>query len=243
MRKFSKEGCPPSVLGRLPTNQPSWFKGYEQTYLERDIRTLSQVRDLTRFRDFSRLVSLRTGQILKQSELACDAKMNAVMTHRYLSLLETSFLIYRPPPYLRNRASRLIKASKLYFTDSGIAGHLAGIKTIGELQQDLLKGSLVETYVAQNFTGILSAKWPEANLHYWNVQGRYEVDFVIVERRKTLAVEVKWAGRWSDEDLSGLKAYFKSDPNCTVGILAYHGSRIVSLGKNLWAVPLGLVMS
>lgn len=226
------------------TSEPSiWFKGYEQTYLERDIRALSQVGDLILFRNFLQLAALRTGQVLKQSELARDARMNAAMTSRHLSLLETSFLIYRLPPYLRNRASRLIKAPKLFFTDSGIACHLAGIRNDKQLEEEALKGALAETYIASNLMGILSAQWPEAKLYYWHIQGRHEVDFVISEGRKSLAVEVKWSSRWTDRDLGNLKIYMQSDSKCVAGILAYNGTKAVALGDRIWAMPLSLLLA
>lgn len=236
------QGGMPTVCLKEMSSPSLWFKGYEQTYLERDIRTLSQVGDLVLFRDFLQLAALRTGQILKQSELARDAKMNGAMVSRYLSLLETSFLIYRLPPYLGNRASRLIKSPKLFFADSGVACHLAGIRNDEQFKTDALKGALAETYVAANLMGILSARWPEAKLYYWHIQGRYEVDFIIAEGRKTLAIEVKWSSRWTDRDWSSLKAYMHGDPNCMGGILAYNGTKTVPLGDRLWAIPLGLLL-
>ena len=236
------QGGMPTVSLKEISDASLWFKGYEQTYLERDIRALSQVGDLILFRDFLQLTALRTGQILKQSELARDAKMNTVMIGRYLSLLETSFLIHRVPPYLRNRASRLIKAPKLYFTDSGIACHLTGLRNQKHFEAGALKGALVETYVAANLMGILSAQWQEAQLYYWNIQGRHEVDFIISDGRKTFAIEVKWSSRWTDRDLNNLRAYRASDPQCVAGILAHNGTRVVSLGDKLWAIPMGMLL-
>jgi len=117
------------VLGGMPTvclrqvDDPAvWFKGFEQTYLERDVREMSQVGNLMALRALLRLTSLRTGQLLSPSQLGRDAKLSAATTFRYLSLFEASFLITRIPPYLRNRASRLIKSPKLYLSDSGLAG-------------------------------------------------------------------------------------------------------------------------
>ena len=236
------EGGMPAVCLKEISDPSIWFKGYEQTYLERDIRSLSQVGDLILFRNFLQLSSLRTGQMFKQSELARDAKMNTAMTSRYVSLLETSFLIYRLPPYLRNRASRLIKAPKLFFTDSGIACHLAGIRNDKQLEEDALKGALLETYIASNLMGILSAQWPEAKLYYWHIQGRHEVDFVISEGRKTLAIEVKWSSRWTDRDLNNLKIYMKSDSKCVGGILAYNGTKAIPLDSRIWAIPLSMLL-
>jgi predicted AAA+ superfamily ATPase len=235
-------GLPPICL-KLVRRAELWFKGYEQTYLERDVRELGRIADLMSFRNLMRLAALRTGQVLTVSELARDAKLNAVTTSRYLSLLELSFVISRLTPYLANRASRLIKSPKLYFSDSGLAAHLAGITHADLDTEDPLWGALLETYVAQNLGAILGSDWPEARLNYWHVQGRQEVDFVIEVGREALALEVKASARWDDRDLAGLRVFLDKTPRCRLGVLAYAGTESVKLGDRLWAIPLSLVLA
>jgi len=235
-------GMPSVCLGEVK-NRALWFRGYEQTYLERDIRELSQIGDIIPFRNLMGLAALRTGQLLSPSQLGRDAKLNAATTSRYLSLLETSYVVYRLSPYLRNRASRLIKSSKLYLGDSGLACHLAGVGDSRSLLHEPFKGGAFETYVAQNLLGILDAAWPEARLHFWNVQGRHEVDFVIEAGRSCIAIESKSGTRWTDRDLAGLRAFVSATPHCKAAILAYNGTEAVSLGRKLWALPLGTVLS
>jgi predicted AAA+ superfamily ATPase len=235
-------GLPPVSL-KLVRQAELWFRGYEQTYLERDVRDLSRIGDFMSFRSLMRLAALRTGQVLTISELARDAKLNAVTTSRYLGLLELSFVISRLPPYLANRASRLIKSPKLYFSDSGLAAHLAGITQEDLDAEDPLWGALLETYVAQNLGAILGSNWPEGRLGYWHVQGRHEVDFVIQVGRDALALEVKASARWDDRDLAGLRAFLDKTPRCRLGVLAYGGTESVKLGDRLWAIPLPLVLA
>jgi predicted AAA+ superfamily ATPase len=236
------------VMGGMPTvclkgvKQPQvWFRGYEQTYLERDIRSLSQVGDLISFRNLLHLVALRDAQILKQSELARDAKLNVMTTSRYLSLMEASFILFRLPPHLRNRTSRLVKSSKVYLSDTGLAAFLTGERTIEE--HEMLKGALWENYILQNMQSILAAHCPDAAITYWNIQGRYEVDFIIEIENKTVAIEVKRATRFHDNDLAGLKAYLASSKKCLGGLLAYNGTEILKLAERIWAVPAGLLLS
>lgn len=234
-------GGMPSVCLKEVKNGFFWFKGYEQTYLERDIRELSQIGNIISFRQLLHLAALRTGQLLSPSQLGRDAKLNAATTSRYLSLLEASFILYRVSPYLRNRATRLIKSPKVYMSDSGLASYLAGVK--GESLPEALKGPLFETYVAQNLSGIIDAAWPGASLYFWNVQGRHEVDFVIEAGGRCLAIEVKAGTRWTKRDLSGLRAFLSTTPLCEAAILAYNGKDAVRLGDRLWAIPLVLVLS
>lgn len=234
-------GLPPACLG--PSGDAAeWFRGYVQTYVERDVRQLSQITDLVAFRTLAQLAALRTGQVLVISTLGRDAKLNAVTAGRYLDLLEASFLIRRLPPFLKNRSSRLVKSPKLHFTDSGLAAHLAGISTLEPGRDDLLRGSLFETYVAQNLASLLESHAPDAQMSFWHEQGRHEVDFVIEAGRKVLGIEVKAATRWNEGDLSGLRAFLERTPDCLAAVLAYNGKESVKLGERLFAIPIGKLL-
>lgn len=234
-------GLPPVCLGTA-NGVAEWFRGYVQTYVERDVRQLSQITDLVAFRTLAHLAALRTGQVLVISTLGRDAKLNAVTAGRYLDLLEASFLIRRLPPFLKNRSSRLVKSPKLHFTDSGLAAHLAGLATLEPGRDDLLRGALFETYMAQNLAALLEAHLPEAQMGYWHEQGRHEVDFVLELGRKVFAIEVKAATRWSEGDLSGLRAFLDRTPDCVAAVFAYNGKEAVKLDKRLFAIPLGLLL-
>jgi predicted AAA+ superfamily ATPase len=231
-------GLPPACLGRA-ADVAEWFRAYVQTYVERDVRQLSQITDLVAFRTLAQLAALRTGQVLVTSTLARDAKLNAVTAARYLALLEASFLIRRLPPFLRNRSSRLVKSPKLHFTDSGLAAHMAGITTIEPGHDDLLRGALFEAYFGQNLAALLEAHLPDAQLAYWHEQGRYEVDFVIEAGRRVFAIEVKAATRWGESDLAGLRAFLDRTPACAAAVLAYNGREAVRLADRLWTIPMG----
>ncbi|MDI6865268.1 MULTISPECIES: ATP-binding protein [Thermodesulfovibrio] len=234
------------IKGRLPpvalglSERTLWFKGYEQTYLERDIRQFSQIVNLISFRHLLSLVALRTGSILSLSDLARNAKLNVSTTSRYLSLLEASFIIRRIHPYLKSKAARLIKSPKIYMSDSGLACYLAGIDS---LDREPLMRALFEIYVAQNLLLIIESRWQGANLYFWHIQGRYEVDFVVEAQNKCIAIEVKAGEKWEDRELSGLKAFVNNTENCIAGVVAYNGTNIVRLGDKLWAIPLSVLLS
>ena len=235
------KGGMPSVCLRQVKNPNIWFRGYEQTYLERDIRTLSQVADFVSFRHLLQLVALRNTQVLNISELARDAKLNVVTASRYLSLMETSFIIKRMSPYLGNRSSRLIKSPKIYLSDTGLVSYLVGIKNLNI--NEAYRGTFLESYVAQNLEGIFSAYYPDAKIMYWNIQGRYEVDLIVELGNETIAIEVKNSSRWQEKDLAGIKAYLSSAKKCRAAILAYNGRNVVKLEDKIWAVPLNLLLS
>ena len=220
-----------------------WFQGFEQTYLERDIRALSQVADLPSFQRFLRLAALRTGGLLNISQLSVDAALATSTGARYLGLLETSFSIFRIAPYLKNPTARQVKSSKLYVADSGLANFLMGPRQAPGGHTDPYRGALVETWAAANLSAILQAWRPRATLCFWNVQGRYEVDFVIDDGSRSLAIEVKAGSQWSQKDLRSLRKFLELHPQCVAGLLACDISNPVQLGQRLYAVPLGYLLA
>jgi predicted AAA+ superfamily ATPase len=235
-------GLPPACLnGREAADE--WFRAYVQAYMERDVRQLSQLSDMVAFQGLVRLAALRTAQVLAVSSLARDAKLNAVTASRWLGLMEASFLLWRLPPFLNNRTSRLVKSPKMYFEDSGLAAWLCGVRSFENETDTLLKGSLYETYLAQNLRALLEAAAPDARLCFWNDQGRHEVDFVIENGRDVFAVECKSATRWSEGDAAGLKAFLRRTPACKAAILAHNGTTAVCLADRLFALPIGLLLS
>lgn len=236
-------GGMPSVCLEPSLKPAPWFRGFEQTYLERDLRDLAQVADLVGFRRLMKLAALRTAQVLNRSGLARDARLNAVTASRYLDLLETSYVIAQLPAFLSNRGSRLVKSPKLFVSDSGLAAHLAGVDRIDPLADEPLRGALFETYLFQNLSSILSAHRPESRLHYWLVHGRHEVDFVVETGRDTIALEAKAATRWGDRDLASLRKFLEATPRCRAAVLVHNGTDAVSLGDRLWAIPAGLLIS
>ncbi len=232
-------GLPPICTGQVK-RKDRWFAGYEETYVEKDIRNLANIADLVSFRRLFRLTANRTGQLLNISQLAIDAGVSVPTAKKYLGLLETSFVISTIPAYLSNRTSRLIKTPKVFVADSGLAAHAVGVTN---LSKDLFRGHLYETYVAQNLLSIVESHISGALLYFWSVQGRYEVDFILEVGENILAVEVKAATRWSSSDVAGLNAFLKAEPRCSAAFLAYNGTEMARLGDRLWAVPLDTLLS
>jgi len=231
-------GMPPVIINNA-LDPYVWFSGYEKTYIERDIRDISRIGDIMAFRTLLHLVALRTGNILSTSGLARDAKLKTTIASNYLSLMEISCVLHRLNPFLGNRTSRLIKAPKIFIGDSGLASFLTGARRLSE---DILKGALIETYLAHNLLGIIDALWADARLYFWNIQGRHEVDFIIESGNASIAIEVKAGERWESKDLSGLKSFLAATPQCRAGILAYNGTECILLGNKLWAIPLAQLL-
>lgn len=233
----------PSVVTGEATRPDLWFRGYTETYIERDVRQLAQVADLTAFRTLLELLALRTGSLLNQSEVGRDAKLSASTVSRWSGVMETSYVLRRLPPFLRSKASRLVKMPKVYVSDSGLAAWLTRVDDISVGSAERLRGPLIETFVAANLHAILAARRPGLGLSYWNVQGRHEVDFVIHGPKRAIGIEVKASARIDDKDTSGLEAFLASTPTAAAGVLAYLGDHAYALGKRLFAVPIAQLLS
>jgi len=197
-----KGGFPPACLSGDVESNRFWFMGYEQTYLERDLRDLSSVTDLGLFQRFLRLTALRTGQILNIRELARDCGSNPVTVSRWLSLLETGFLVRRITPWHHNRAKQLMKTPKLYLCDSGLACFLCGIQIEEALETGPLRGAIAETFIFHNLHALLGAFRPDTQVCHFRSHSGYEVDFVLETPNVLLGIEVKAGGRINPRELN-----------------------------------------
>jgi len=231
-------GFMPALL-RLTGKQDilDWWSGYVSTYLERDLRALSQISSLPDFRRVMELAALRTGQLMNQSEVSRDSGVSQPTVHRYLNLLEASFLIHRVPAFARNRGKRLIKSAKLYWTDSALAAFLAGHYDEAGLRTSREVGGLFENLVLQQLQVPASLMSPQARIHYWRTAAGQEVDFVLEWGRSLVAFECKLSDRPKFEDARFLNLFLSDYPECACGVVVHTGSNIARLGERVIALP------
>jgi predicted AAA+ superfamily ATPase len=168
----------PEVLAR-PRTASLWFRSYVQTYLERDVRNVSAIRDLSTFRRFLGLVASRCGQVLNRSDLAAPLGVSVPTLTEWLGILETTGQILLVPPYFENFGKRLIKSPKLYFVDSGLACHLLGIESEAELRRSPFFGPIFEGFVAGEIVKHQINTGKARQLYYFRDQQGLEVDFLV----------------------------------------------------------------
>lgn len=171
-------GGNPEVLAR-PSAASLWFASYLQTYLERDVRAISAVQDLTLFRRFMAQLATRHGQILNKSDLAAPLGMSVPGVGKWLDILEATAQILIVPPYFENLGKRLVKSPKVYVADSGLACHLLGISTEAELNKSPFLGALFEGFVAAEIIKRQTNAGSRRELYYFRDQQGLEVDFVV----------------------------------------------------------------
>lgn len=202
-------GMPPAVLAKTGVQRSAWFEGYIRTYLERDLRDITQVSSLPDFRRLMELTVHRLGRLTNQTELARDSGLSQATVNRHLNLLETTFQIHRLPVFSANPSKRLIKSPMLYWTDAGLAAHMSGLTNLSDLARSGNVGRLLENLV---FTGLIA--WRETvqrrpGIFYWRTAGGAEVDFVIEMGNRILPIEIKTSGTVSLSDIRHLEVFLK----------------------------------
>jgi len=168
----------PEVLAR-PKARALWFSSYLQTYLERDVRAITNVRDLVTFRRFLSLVASRHGQTLNKTDLAAPLGVSVPTVGEWLHILEMTGQVIVVPPYFENFGKRIIKASKVYWADSGMACYLLGITTQSELERSPFLGALFEGFVAAEILKSQVNRGERKELYFFRDQQGLEVDFLI----------------------------------------------------------------
>jgi uncharacterized protein len=181
----------PEVLAR-PSAARLWFPSYVQTYLERDVRAITSIRDLATFRRFLSLLASRCGNVLNRTDLSAPLGVSVPTISEWLSILEITGQILLIPPFFENFGKRLIKSPKVYFADAGLLAFLLGIESEKMLIRSPFLGPVFETFVASEIVKMqISSGHPRA-LYYFRDQQGIEVDFVLPRGgRELLFVEAK----------------------------------------------------
>ncbi|MEW6366600.1 MAG: ATP-binding protein [Acidobacteriota bacterium] len=177
----------PEVVA-MPSAADVWFRSYVQTYLERDVRAVSAIRDLSTFRRFTALLASRCGQILNKTDLAAPLGVSVPTLTQWLSILEITGQILIVPPFYENFGKRLIKSPKLYFVDTGLACHLLNIRDEESLRGSPFLGALFECAVASEIVKHRLCRGLDRALYFFRDQQGLEVDFVVDLGNKRLAL-------------------------------------------------------
>jgi len=218
----------PALLLESWEERQLWLRGYLQTYLERDVPALRAVENLPELRRLMEALALRSGNLLNQSELARDLGLSQATIHRYLNLLEVSFLLVRLRAYAKSRTKRLIKAPKAYLPDPALALYLSGGKP---------SGAHLETLVLLDLLAFRDTQVEPTGLYYWRTASGQEVDFVLEVGDKVLPVEVKVSQKPTPKDARGLLAFLEEYPEAPGGLLLYGGEEVFPLVNRVVAAP------
>jgi predicted AAA+ superfamily ATPase len=224
-------GFPTPAVGlkRAP-DRAVWFDGYVRTYLERDLQELASISALPDFRRLMRAACLRLGQLLNQTELGRDVALPQPTVHRWLNLLETSYQLVRLPAYAVNRTKRLIKSPRIFWADTGVALHLAGMAAP--------EGAHLENLILHDLLAWRDARLDRAELGYWRTTTGEEVDLIVEADNRLLPIEIKANGRPRLADTVHLRTFrAEYGKKARAGLLLHTGTMMEWIAPDVLAAP------
>lgn len=190
-----------------------FYPGYIQTYIERDVRQIKNITDLSLFVTFLKLCAGRTGQLINLTSLAADCGITHKTATAWLSLLEASYIIYLVSPYFKNFNKRLVKMPKLYFYDTGVACSLLEIENVSQLSTHYQRGALFENFIFNEFLKKRFNQGKTSNLYFWRDKLGREIDCVIEKAGAPIAIEMKAGRTFNPDFFKGLNYWNKLSGN------------------------------
>lgn len=216
-----------------------WHGSYVQTYLERDVRTLRQVGDLTQFQLFLRAVAARSAQLFVASDVAKDIGVSVNTVRAWVAVLEATYQVIILRPYFSNISKRLVKSPKIYFTDVGTLCYLTGLRDINHLSAGPMSGAVFETFVVSQVYKRLLNRGIEPNVYFWRTAAGTEVDILVEEQGILHPLEVKATATPRPSMAAGISSLHK-DLGCKVskGYVVHMGELTLPLAPKIEAIPL-----
>jgi predicted AAA+ superfamily ATPase len=237
---IQKSTFPELVIEKNIPHQ-TWFANYTNTLLQRDIRQLAQIEKFSALPLLLKLFATHVGGLLNDAELARNAGLNSMTFRRYRTLLEEVFLIKLIPPWFKNLGKRLVKAPKIYFTDTELLRYFLPQQNLNQLKknQSRLYGGIIENFVASELLKKISIT-PEIQLYHFRTHDQKEIDFILENNHgEIVAIEVKASTTVTTHDFNHLEFLQAELGNSFIrGIVLYTGNQILSFGEKLIAMPL-----
>jgi len=228
-------------LAASPERETSlWFSGYVQTYLERDVRNLRQIGDLTQFQTFLRALAARNAQLLNVSDLARDLGIAVNTARAWLSVLEATYQIFILRPYHINVGKRLVKRPKVYFMDTGVLCYLTGLRDPEHAAAGPMGGSLMENIVLSEIIKHYMHRGERPPVWFWRTAAGSEVDIVIESGGKLCPLEIKLSATPNPAHAKGLHEFKKLFAERALpGYVIHAGDVRLPLGSGVTALPFG----
>ncbi len=237
--KVLSGGYPPLVTRHTEARRKAWFQSYLMTILQRDVRDISNIADLTAVPRLLSVVAGRAGGLLNFADLSRSLSLPQTTLKRYFALLETTFLVQLLPPWSVNTGQRVIRTPKIYLNDTGLLAHVLGL-TLDRLELNAgMAGAVLENFVLMELRKQASWSETQPQLFYWRTASGQEVDIVFENSAGHLVgVEVKASATLHSGDIRGLQALASAAGRRWVrGVVLYAGTEVVPFAGNLHGVP------
>jgi predicted AAA+ superfamily ATPase len=261
LRKFAWENIPDETLKARPLKSADllrgwfpelvtekgrdaalWYSSYLQTYIERDVRTLRNIGDLTQFQIFLRVLASRSAQLLDISGISRDIGVAVNTVKAWISVLEATYQIFILRPYFANIGKRLVKSPKVYFTDTGLLCHLTGIRDAEHAIKGPMGGALFETAVLMEIIKTYLNQGIEPQIYFFRTATGTEVDLIIEDGQRLIPIEAKLTSTPRTEFASAIQKFMadikKPAPQ---GYVVYNGDMMLPLAPQIKALPFSII--
>jgi len=220
--EYIYQGFLPRIYDQHQRPTPA-YSNYYQTYVERDVRQLINLKDFALFEKFMKLLAGRVGQLIDYTSLANDVGVSSKTIKHWLSILEASFVVFKLSPYFENFGKRIVKSPKYYFVDTGLLAFLLGIEKPGQISRDPLVGQMFENLVVLECLKSRANQGKLPNLYFFRDSNGNEVDVLFQDGRELTAIEIKSSSTYNASLLKGLKRLASLSPTVTQSYLVYAG--------------------
>jgi predicted AAA+ superfamily ATPase len=237
LKDFLWRGLMPGLIN-IPDNMVKpFFDSYIQTYIERDLRLLADIKQLTDFTAFLSFCAALSAQEMNFSKVANDLGVSSVTVKKWYQLLVTSYQCFELKPYHGNTVKRLVKKRKGYITDTGLLCQLQFISSPDALVVNPVYGAVFETFIIGLIRKWLAASFNQAALYHWRTAGGAEVDIILEQNGKLYPIEIKSKTHLKLYDARGIRAFQDTYKSSEVGIIVYAGKDCFKLADRIIAVP------
>jgi uncharacterized protein len=238
-------GYPPAIARPATARRNAWFRSYILTMLQRDIRDLANISDLSAIPRLLAVTAARAGGLLNFADLSRTTALPQTTLKRYFTLLEATFLMQPLRAWARNLGKRAIQTPKVYLNDSGLLAYLLGLNADRLRAEGNIAGAVLENFVYMELRKQADSSQTKPDLFYWRTVSGQEVDFVLEDREGRLAgIEVKAAATLVARDVAGLHALASAAGKSWVrGVVLYTGDEVIPFAANLHAIPISRLWS
>ena len=214
------QGAYPELVIRDYRESALWYAAYVETYLNKDVRALSNIGDMRDFNRFIRLLAAQVTQLVDLTYYAKDLGVSVPTIKRWLAILEASYVIFLLPAYHKNLGKRIIKSPKIYFYDTGLVSYLVGIKTMEQYDKGPMNGAIFENYIVAEIRKKNLHTVTGAELYYFRTSDKTEIDLIVDRKNSQDFIEIKKTSTFSPKFVAPLKKYCDKNQQ---GYLLYNG--------------------
>ena len=224
---------PPVYLKNSQEFSDMWYQSYIQTYIERDVRRLKNVKDLLRFQDFIKLLATQAGTLLNLSSISNQLGVSVTTLGDWLSVLEASYIVFRLRPYRSNIKKRVVKTPKVYFYDTGLLCHLLGIRSVEDLNRSFLYGQIFENFIVANIIKMYKHLASKRGIYFIRDKTGNEIDVLIEDGPDTfMAIEIKSGKTFNTQFVNSIVKY-QDLLNFSKSLVVYQGEKLAYKGINV----------